>query len=110
MFLSPCHIQGIVTNTKGWLVLREHTSDNSKKCQELITKQLRIFNLVQPLCIYFECLKGLSGGKPQIQEFYMDPRRKIPRREHEKGLEIGGMFFELECLRSVARMFNEIFR
>jgi hypothetical protein len=39
----------------------------------------------------------------------MDVNRKIPRREHEKGLEIGGMFFDVDAIKIVATAFNEVF-
>jgi hypothetical protein len=45
-----------------------------------------------------------------VQEFYMDVSRKIPRREHENGLEIGGMFFDVDAIKIVATAFNEVFR
>jgi hypothetical protein len=45
-----------------------------------------------------------------VQEFYIDSKKKIPRREYEKGLEIGGMFFNADLIKSVATEFNEIFK
>ena len=44
-----------------------------------------------------------------VQEFYVDVNKRIPRREHEKGLEIGGMFFDVDAVTIVATAFNEIF-
>lgn len=40
----------------------------------------------------------------------MDVNKRIPRREHEKGLEIGGIFFEADCIKIVATEFNEMFK
>jgi len=39
----------------------------------------------------------------------MDVNKRIPRREHEKGLEIGGVFFDVDATKIVATAFNEIF-
>lgn len=40
----------------------------------------------------------------------MDVKKKIPRREHERGLEIGGIFFEADSTKVVATEFNELFK
>lgn len=39
----------------------------------------------------------------------MDVNRRIPRREYERGLEIGGMFFDVDAIKIVGTAFNEVF-
>jgi len=91
MFLHPFNIQGITLNTRAWLVLKEINKANTERCKELSDK-----------------LTNTLATKA-VQEFYVDANKKIPRREHEKGLEIGGMFFDVDAIRIVATAFNEVF-
>jgi len=61
-------------------------------------------------CVTFmhECQKKL-GYPGIVQEFYFDVKKKIPKREFEKGLEIGGFFFNKQNVDVIVEIFNTCF-
>jgi len=85
MFLSPCHIQCIANGAMMWLVLKKPCPEYTRKCIKLLHR---------------------NGS---VQEFYIDPKKRIPRREYEPGLEVGGFFFQDSYVSDVANLFNQLF-